>query len=61
MVNKLASALQQHVDIVDVQIIKHPLDVDSTLNLTGKTGVNVKADKASFVLRAVLNTGLTAH
>ncbi len=61
LVNKLASALQQHVDIVDVQIIKHPLDVDSTLNLTGKTGVNVKADKASFVLRAVLNTGLTAH
>lgn len=60
-VNKLAAALQQHAGIIDVQIIKHPLEVNSALNLTGKTGVNVKAGKANFVLRAVLSTGLTEH
>lgn len=58
-VNKLASALQQHTDIVDVQTIEFPLDVNSASNLTGKTGT--KEDNVSFVLRVVLNTGLIEH
>jgi len=53
-VNKLASALQEHAEIIVVQAIKYPLDVDSSSSMTGKTGVNVKNNTASFILRAVL-------
>ncbi len=58
-VSKFAAALRQHADIVDVQTIEFPLDVNSASNLSGKTGADVKANKASFILRAVLNTRLT--
>jgi hypothetical protein len=53
-VNNLASRLKGHADIIDVQAIKLPLDVSSSSNLAGQTGIKAVAGDAIFVLRVVL-------
>ncbi|NOX43870.1 MAG: hypothetical protein GXP19_09095 [Gammaproteobacteria bacterium] len=52
-VDKLASVLRRQPDIVDVQTMKLPFDVNSKSDLHGHTGVNVTISKAGFVLRVV--------
>ena len=53
-VNNLASRLKGHADIINVQAIRLPLDVSSSSNLAGQTGIKAVAGDAVFVLRVVL-------
>lgn len=51
---KFAEALKNTKDIIDVQTVKLPLDIDSGSSLHGQAGVNTGSRQAEFIIRVVL-------